>query len=49
MECRLERLWNGYGPRTVRQQFSSLIDLLFAMHADSHAVSMADCGIEGEC
>ena len=26
----------------------SLIDL-FALHTDQHAVSMVDCGTEGEC
>ena len=29
-----------------RIQFSNYI---FAMHADSHATSMVDCGIEGKC
>ena len=48
MECRLERRWNGYGPRTNRQNLSSLI-ILIAMHSDSHATSMEDCGTEGEC
>ena len=28
MECRLERRWNGYGPRTNRQNLSSLITFL---------------------
>ena len=48
MECRLVRRVNGYGPRANRQYLSSLIKFV-AMHSDSHAASMVDCGTEGEC
>ena len=28
---------------------SLALELLFAMHSNSHVASMVDCGIEGEC
>ena len=43
----IERLRNGYAPRTYRQ-LCSLIEV-FAMHTDQHVDSMVDCETEGEC
>ena len=42
----IERLRNGYVPRTFRQLPCSLIEV-FARHTDQHADSMVDCGTEG--
>ena len=47
MECRLARRVNGYGQRANRQ--IPALNLVFAKHSDSHAASMVDCGVEGEC